>query len=120
MAWICATEDIKPENKGLSLMSLKSRLAKLEEILLGDGSCSRCHDNYSVPIHIFEEDRNGTLTLVAGSPPVCCPACGREASKDGMTEVILAKPERESTVAELQLGLEDLETANAMPAVILP
>jgi hypothetical protein len=100
-------------------MSFKSRLAKLEEILLGDGSCPHCHDNYVVPIRIYEEDSNGTLTLVTGTPPLCCPACGREASKDGITEVILPKPEHRCVEIQ-QDPVDDTETANAIPAVISP
>jgi hypothetical protein len=92
-------------------MSFKSRLAKLEEILLGGAGCPHCHDHYIAPICIYEEDSNGTRTVIAGTPQPCCPSCGRAASKGRNREIVLGSSlsRRESTVAELRLALEDLE-----------
>ena len=77
-------------------MSLKSRLAKLEKILGRPAACPQCHDSPVQQICIYEEEPDGSLRLVEGTPPAPCPACGRMPSADGISKIVIARQKERS------------------------
>jgi hypothetical protein len=83
-------------------MSLKNRLAKLEKVLGRRAPCPQCHDSPVQQICMYDEQPDGTLRLVSGTPPTPCPACGRMPSLDDIWAIITKLPKETNDSGEVQ------------------
>jgi hypothetical protein len=83
-------------------MSLKSRLDRLEKMLGRGSTCPQCHGSPIQEICLYEEEPDGTLRLVSGTPPTPCAACGRMPSSHGISAIIAARPKETRDPAEIK------------------